>query len=153
VIWPAIVAFFVLFLIEKSPKTAIMSLMKARTNREQIIYSAVLVMETRDSNRGLRTQAFAGGWSRLYQAGDYYLDLSFKPEVKNAVLIGRLLPSTPQERLEGRVKLRPMTGGEGLEAPLEPSGVFRFECNVSGDQALMVDLQGTTLRVEPIEMN
>jgi hypothetical protein len=143
-------------LIETGVKTIIMDPrrpMNTRTNRAPIIVDAVLVMETRDSNVGLRTQAFAGGWSRLYQAGDYYLDLSFKAEPKNAVLIGRLLPSTPQERLEGRVELRPVTGGEGLETPLEASGEFRFECNASGEHALMVDLQGTTLRVQPIEMN
>jgi hypothetical protein len=127
--------------------------MNTRTNRTPIIFDAVLVMETRSPNVGLRTQAFTGGWSRLYQAGDYYLDLSFKPEVKNAVLMGRLLPSAPQERLEGRVELRPIAGGEGIETSLESSGVFRFECNVSGEQALMVDMQGTILRVEPLEMN
>ena len=127
--------------------------MNARTNRLPIIVDAVLIMETRNSNAGLRTQAFSGGWSRLYQAGDYYLDLSFKPESKTAVLLGRLLPSTPQERLEGRVELLPVSGADGLEAPLHPSGEFRFECNTSGEHALMVDLQGTTLRVQPIEMN
>lgn len=127
--------------------------MNARTNRAPIIIDAVLVMETHNSNSGLRRQAFAGGWSRLYQAGDYYLDLSFKPETQNAVLLGRLLPSTPQERLEGRVELRPLAGGDGIETPLEASGEFRFECSTSGEHALMVDLQGTTLRVQPIEMN
>ncbi len=127
--------------------------MNTRANRTPIIFNAVLVMETLNSSLGLRTQAFTGGWSRLYQAGDYYLDLSFKPDVKNAVLTGRLLPSTPQERLEGRVELRPVTGGDGVETPLEESGVFRFECSLSGKQALMVDLQGVMLRVEPIELN
>jgi hypothetical protein len=127
--------------------------MNARTNQTPIIFDAVLVMETLNSSVGLRTQAFTGGWSRLYQAGDYYLDLSFKPDAKTAVLTGRLLPSTPQERLEGRVELRPITGGDGIEAPLEESGEFRLECALSGRQALMVDLQGMMLRVEPIELN
>ena len=127
--------------------------MNARTNRTPIIVDAILIMETRTPKAGLRMQAFTGGWSRLYQAGDYYLDLTFKPDAKNAVLLGRLLPSSPQERLEGRVELVPVAGGDGFEAPLHASGEFRFDCNASGEHALMVDLHGTTLRVQPIEMN
>ncbi|GIW25287.1 hypothetical protein [Meiothermus sp.] len=53
---------------------------------------AILIMTTeKDVHPGLRSTASGPGWTRLYQAKDYYLDLSYKPEGKEGVLLGQLL--------------------------------------------------------------
>jgi hypothetical protein len=67
-------------------------------------FEAVLVMDSRDATSSLRSQAFAAGWSRLYQAGAYYLDLSLKQDGDHTVLMGHVLPPVGEHQVKGAVR-------------------------------------------------
>lgn len=121
-----------------------------RSRKPQVI-DAALVMDSRGSLTPVRTQAFVVGWSRLYHAGHYYLDLSLKPESKQAVLLGRLLPDTLGAGLEGQVRLQ-AAGGKPRLVRLEDPGEFRFLCDTPGQHELLIELQDVIVRVQGLDL-
>jgi hypothetical protein len=124
---------------------------KNHSRKPQVI-DAALVMDSRGSLTPLRTQAFAVGWSRLYHAGHYYLDLSLKPESKQVVLLGRLLPEMLDARLEGQVRLQAASGGKPRMVRLEAPGEFRFLCDTPGQHELLIELQNVIVRVHGLDL-
>ena len=119
--------------------------MNARTNRAPIIVDAVLVMETPNSNSGLRRQAFAGGWSRLYQAGAYYLDLSLKQDGDHTVLMGHVLPPVGEHQVKGRVRMAQLEGE--VDSNIGPAGDFRLRVDPGQLNGLEVELETVRLMV------
>lgn len=117
------------------------------------VIDATLVMDSRGRLTPVRNQAFAAGWSRLYHAGHYYLDLSLKAEQKQQVLWGRVLPSTVEMHLEGQVRLQASAGGKPRLATLTESGEFRLVFDTSGQHELLIELPGVTVRVQGLELN
>jgi hypothetical protein len=120
--------------------------------RKPQLIDAVLVMDSRGSLTPVRTRAFALAWSRLYHAGHYYLDLSLKPESKQAVLLGRLLPEMLNARLEGQVRLQAAAGGKPRLVRLEPPGEFRLLCDTPGQYELLIELQDAIVRVHGLDL-
>ena len=98
-------------------------------------FEAKLVMDSRDSTASVRSQAFVGGWSRLYQAGSYYLDLSLKANGQSSILMGHVLPPVGEHHLKGAVRL-----GD-KEAEIGAAGDFRFEIHPESLKQLEVQLE------------
>lgn len=53
---------------------------------------AILIMASDGVTRpALRSTSHGSGWTKLFQARDYYLDLSYKHDGKQGLLLGQLL--------------------------------------------------------------
>lgn len=105
-------------------------------------------MEAQPNQAGLRSSAFASGWTRLYQAQDYYFDLSYKPEDDQGLLMGQVLratggslPSPAQAALLGS------DGSPLLTEPVSDSGSFRMTVGDITGHRLEVKLDQTTFEV------
>ena len=105
---------------------------------------AVLVMDSRQLNPSVRSQAFVGGWSKLYQAGSYYLDLSLKMDGEGAVLMGHVLPPVGEHQVRGRVRVN------AVVAELGVAGDFRVEVEVRELRGLEVELENVALSVSDL---
>jgi hypothetical protein len=112
-------------------------------------HPAILVMDSRNVNLAVRHQAQASmGWSRLYQAGPYYLDVSLKPGEKEARLVGQVVSQDPSKLAEGMVHL---TQPSGLTTQaLEPSGRFSFSITPdhTAQYSIEVELGGEKIYIE-----
>lgn len=87
-------------------------------------HSAILVMDSRNLIRPIRTQAApSSGWSRLYQAGPFYLDISLRLVESEARLMGHMVSQKTPAFINGIVRLK-RSSGEWLEKPLENTGRF-----------------------------
>lgn len=111
-------------------------------------HEAVLIMASEGNQAGVRSAAFASGWTRLYQAEDYYFDLSFKPQDQQGLLMGQVLrseggslPSPAQATL-----LSP-DGSVQLSEPVSASGGFRMEVSEIAGCHLEVQLDQATFAV------
>ncbi len=111
-------------------------------------FEAVLVMDSRDTTSSVRSQAFAGGWSRLYQAGAYYLDLSLKQDGDHTVLMGHVLPPVGEHQVKGQVRISEQ-GGE-KDSNIGPAGDFRLEVKMGELQALEVELETVCLTISDL---
>jgi hypothetical protein len=111
-------------------------------------FEAVLVMDSRDTTSSVRSQAFAGGWSRLYQAGAYYLDLSLKQDGDHTVLMGHVLPPVGEHQVKGQVRISEQ-GGE-KDSNIGPAGDFRLEVKMGELQSLEVELETVRLTISDL---
>jgi hypothetical protein len=111
-------------------------------------FEAVLVMDSRDTTSSVRSQAFAGGWSRLYQAGAYYLDLSLKQDGDHTVLMGHVLPPVGEHQVKGQVRISEQ-GGE-KDSNIGPAGDFRLEVKMGELQSLEVELETVRLSISDL---
>jgi hypothetical protein len=84
-------------------------------------YSAILVMDSRKVRSIPRQSTLLSGWSRLYHAGPYYLDMSFKPDGDDLHLLGRVVSRLNQATQKGTIRLH-QPGGSTTEYALEPTG-------------------------------
>ena len=66
---------------------------------------ATLVLESRGFAPQLRSAPFSAGWSRLYQAENYVLDLSCKVQDKHSSLQGHIMLDSNPEIPVGSVTL------------------------------------------------
>ena len=115
-------------------------------------YSAILVMDSRKARSIARPYPPLGGWSKLYHAGPYYLDMSFRPDGDDLRLSGRVVSRYNQVMSEGTIRLH-QSGGNTTEYALEPTG--QFTLTLSGDQSygLEVVLDGDTVKVNRLELH
>lgn len=103
------------------------------------VFSAILVMDSRKMVRAMRSQnPILTGWSRLYQAGPYYLDMSFKPEPEGLRLLGMVASTKIKAFGDAQIRLR-QDDGNWIENPLESSG--RFAVSVDQDQSCCLEVQ------------
>jgi hypothetical protein len=111
-------------------------------------FEAILVMDSRDAAPTVRSQAFAAGWSRLYQAGAYYLDLSLKQDGDQTVLMGHVLPPVGEHQVKGQVRIAQLTGEKA--SSIGAAGDFRVEVDLSQLQGLEVELETVRLTVSDL---
>ncbi len=111
---------------------------------------AVLIMDSRTtSTRAVRHQNPHGAWSKLYKAGDLYLDLSLKVEAKGATLVGQVIAEA-QKPVALNVVLH---GPNGCEAgPVNEYGIFRLNIQGKGDYLLEFDLGEEAFMVPGLEV-
>jgi hypothetical protein len=109
-------------------------------------FEAVLVMDSRDTTSSVRSQAFAGGWSRLYQAGAYYLDLSLKQDGNHTVLMGHVLPPVGEHQVKGAVRIALTEQASNIG----PAGDFRLEIQPGEAQGLEVELETVQLTISDL---
>jgi len=108
-------------------------------------FEAVLVMDSRDATSSVRSQAFTAGWSRLYQAGAYYLDLSLKQDGDHTVLMGHVLPPVGEHQVKGRVRMAQLEGE--VDSNIGPAGDFRLRVDPGQLNGLEVELETVRLMV------
>jgi hypothetical protein len=106
---------------------------------------AVLITDSREMASSVRSQAFIGGWSKLYQAGTYYLDLSLKMDGQAAVLLGHVLPPVGEHQVKGRVRVN------RTQTELGPAGDFRIEVDAVQLKNLEVELENVALTVRDLD--
>lgn len=111
-------------------------------------FEAVLVMDSRDAAPSVRSQAFSAGWSRLYQAGAYYLDLSLKQDGDHTVLMGHVLPPVGEHQVKGLVRVS-QTEGE-IDSNIGPAGDFRLRVDMGTLQGLEVELETVRLTIKDL---
>jgi len=112
---------------------------------------AILIMDSRSTpHLAVRKQNFSGFWSKLYKAGELYLDLTFRSEGANAVLMGQVI--TNQELLSPRVVLHSPGKTSIATTKLTESGRFRFEVKEPGDHLLELGVGEETFMVQGLEI-
>ena len=111
-------------------------------------FEAVLVMDSRDAAPSVRSQAFAAGWSRLYQAGAYYLDLSLKQDGDHTVLMGHVLPPVGEHQVKGLVRVTQAHGN--MDSNIGPAGDFRLRVDMGVMQGLEVELETVRLTIKDL---
>lgn len=97
---------------------------------------AILVMESRGAS-GVRTTSAQTHWSRLYQLGGYYLDMTFKVCGKRGTLQGQLLSSDPVEQ-SGTTLSLVCEGKEQERYDVDAEGAFSLDLPQPGQYRLSV---------------
>lgn len=111
---------------------------------------AILIMDSRTTPASaVRHQNFHGVWSKLYKAGDMYLDLSLKAEGSGATLVGQVIAEAHKPIALSVVLHGP--GGSNL-SPVNEYGNFRLNVQEKGDHVLEFDLGGETFLVRGLEV-
>jgi hypothetical protein len=101
-------------------------------------HPSVLLMESHGLAPNVRSTSFASinVWSKLYQAGPYFLDLSLEPGEHNLDLRGEILSSDdPPLPTEAEITLYDehgqravaQLGDAGFSLPLDQAGLYRLE--------------------------
>lgn len=112
---------------------------------------AILIMDSRSAQKGLRGSGLSASWSKLYKAGGVYLDLSLKLEGSGAVLLGQVITESKQPKVR-TLTLLDSGGAPVASSPVSDYGGFRLELKDQGDYALEFSLGGETFKVEGLEV-
>ena len=119
---------------------------------EKATLRAVLVMESKGFAPAVRSAAFSGAWSKLYQADDYYLDMTLTPSGKTARLQGQLLASDGGQLPSGTVAL--YQGEEVVQSvSVGAAGDFYVDIEEAHQYRLSVELDDSVLSVSGLEIN
>ncbi|MDW8426701.1 MAG: hypothetical protein RMK51_12270 [Meiothermus sp.] len=109
---------------------------------------AILIMSSEGTTRpGLRSAASSSGWTRLYQARDYYLDLSYKHDGEQGLLLGQVLREGGASFGTARVALLSPEGTPLQSEELAPNTGFRMVVSDLTDHRLELTLDQTTFDV------
>ncbi len=110
---------------------------------------AILVMDSRKTSLAVRQQNFTGAWSQLYKAGDFYLDLSLKPDNHKTYLQGYIVADPSHlSAIQGTTRLH--NEETELSTPLGLTGSFRLEVPQPGEYSLEIALQDQVIRLDSI---
>lgn len=113
---------------------------------KKLRYPSLLLMESHGFAPNVRTTSFSSVnvWSKLYQAGPFFLDIALRPGESGLHLRGELLsggdgpmPTGCEIELfdaDGSCAATPL-GEDGFVLPIERVGTYRLE--VSSDQMLI----------------
>lgn len=111
---------------------------------------AILILDSRNiPTSAVRHQPFHSAWCKLYKAGDIYLDLSFRPEGRDAVLVGQVIAEAHKSVAVSVVLHGP--GGSNRSLVSE-YGTFRLSVQEKGDYVLEFDLGEETFWVRGLEV-
>jgi len=110
---------------------------------------AILVMDSRKTSHAIRSQNFSGAWSQLYKAGNFYLDLSLKPQNDGAILQGHIV-AEPGQDTNGLVFVRTDQANQSIA--ISPTGSFRLALQEPGQYGLEIVLQDQVVRVGKLEV-
>lgn len=109
---------------------------------------AILIMTSEGATRpGLRSAAPSSGWTKLFQARDYYLDLSYKPDGEQGLLLGQVLREGGTSFGSAKVAL---VGPQGTHLQTEevvPNTGFRMVVGDVAAHRLELTLDQTTFEV------
>ena len=119
-----------------------------------ITHPAVLLMESHGLAPNVRSSSFASMkvWSKLYQAGPYYLDVVLGPGERGLSLRGEILAADDSAvPAEGRVTLHDGGGAilssGSLNSRAGSEGAFTFDVERSGNYRVEVVLRNELLSV------
>ena len=116
--------------------------------------TAVLVMDSRAQEPSVRAQGFTGAWSRLYQAGSYFVDLTLRHDDRGAVIFGQLIATDRIAPPGGLVRLDLTHNGVTVAAALvDTTGGFRLEVSSAGEHRLECQFGPDVVAVEALEIN
>ena len=122
------------------------------TAQEKATVTATLVMESTGFAPAVRSAAFNGTWSKLYQAEAYYLDMTLTPAGKTARLQGQLLASDGGQPPSGTVTL--LQGDEVRQSvSVGVAGDFYVDIGEAHEYHLSVELSDTVLSVPGLDVN
>jgi len=111
---------------------------------------AILIMDSRTTlTSSVRHQNFHGVWSKLYKAGEMYLDLSLKAGGRDAALVGQVIAEAHKPVALSVVLHGP--GGSNF-SPVNEYGNFRLNVQEKGDHVLEFDLDKETFVVRGLEV-
>lgn len=111
---------------------------------------AILIMDSRNmASAAVRHQNFQGAWSKLYKAGDLYLDLSLKVDGKGTVLVGQVIAEA-QKPVALHVTLHGPS--QSSSSPVNEYGNFRMSILEKGDHLLEFDLGEESFVVRGLEV-
>lgn len=108
--------------------------------------AAILIMTSKHSPSGLRTTT-GTGWSKLYLAADYYLDLSYKRNGQQAFLIGQVLHKDGVSFSTGTATLLDPQGVPLQTTELTPKAGFRLAVGDLTAHRLELTLDQTTFDI------
>ncbi len=108
---------------------------------------AILIMSSEGTQQpGLRSAARAG-WTKLFQAADYYLDLSFKHDGQQGLLLGQVLREGGTSFNSAKVALISPQGTRLQTEEVAPNTGFRLVVDDVADHRLELTLDQTTFDV------
>jgi hypothetical protein len=109
---------------------------------------AILIMSSEGANRpGLRSAAPSPGWTKLFQAADYYLDLSYKHDGQQGLLLGQLLCEGGPSFSAAKVALISPQGTRLQTEEVAPNTGFRLVVDDVAAHHLELTLDQTTFDV------
>ncbi|GIW23854.1 hypothetical protein [Meiothermus sp.] len=125
----------------------------SKTNLQPaLVHRAILVMDSRTVRTPLRRRAQPkSGWSQLYQAGPYHLDLSLKWEEAEACLVGQVISGESVDFGQAQAYLT--QGSEQVHTPLDGSGRFSFRLESVDDCSLRVHIRDEMVCLEALKLS
>lgn len=116
---------------------------------------AVLLMDSQTTAVSVRHQAWTNGWSRLYQIGQYYLDLTMKSRPgASSVLLGQLVgPQGSTQAPPARIRLTADNGRDLASTHVGPRGELRVTPNRVGGLRLVLEFDAGEPMVSMLELN
>ena len=106
---------------------------------------AILVTTSTSAKLALRKSGLQNKWSRLYQAGDFYLDLSLQNDGIQEVLIGQIVSSNKRESAPSVDAFD--IQHKKLESTVDPQGQFRVIQDLQPIHRLEFMLEGEDYNV------
>ena len=120
------------------------------TSKKSIHYAS-LVIESRGFADDVRSSQSQLEWSKLFSAGEYYIDLSLRSEGDGFALKGQVLAVDSSRALpKGRAALTLASKAKVSEA-LNASGAFSLELDEADFSDLEITLSEAILRVAMTE--
>ncbi|MCX7783016.1 MAG: hypothetical protein N2318_05165 [Meiothermus sp.] len=109
---------------------------------------AILIMTSEGATRpGLRSAAPSSGWTKLFQARDYYLDLSYKHDGEQGLLLGQVLREGGASFGTAKVALLSPEGTSLQSEEIVPNTGFRMVVGDVTAHRLELTLDQTTFDV------
>ncbi len=117
-----------------------------------LVYQAILVMDSRNVRTALRNMAQSrAGWSQLYQAGPYHVDLNLKWDDAGARLVGQVISRERISFEHAQVYLKQDV--EQVQKPLDLSGRFSLDLATMGDCDLELHIQGEVICLDGLKLS
>ncbi len=113
-----------------------------------IFYTAVLVMDTRASTHTIRSAPGEQGWSRLYHAGPYHVDLSVKGDSETNRIVGQVVGHRGIHQYGTGVQIE--LDGMPKNFHLDADGSFAFSIPKTPKCSLRFDLGDEVINLEQL---
>ncbi|AWR85660.1 hypothetical protein Mtai_v1c04120 [Meiothermus taiwanensis WR-220] len=108
--------------------------------------AAILIMTSKNNPSSMRSTT-GTGWSKLYQAADCYLDLSYKQDGPQSLLLGQLLRQGGVSFTSAKATLLDPKGTPVQVAELTPKAGFRMVVGDLTAHRLELTLDQTTFDI------
>lgn len=119
-------------------------------NSDSHSYSAILVLDSSKTQIMKSSGIPITGWTRLYHAGPYHLDVNLRIEDRHLRLWGRVVNRLAHAVPQGLIRLRHTNRITG-EIPLEASGHFSLLLDEPSKYSLEVKLGNDTVLLKGLE--